>query len=213
MNEQAKRPLRRTIVASAVLLASGVAVLAARGPAMAAEPYAAAAEPETVAPDDAKVARGKYIVNTAGCHDCHTPWTMTEKGPAPDMTRALSGHPETLVMPPPPKPEGPWIGAIGATNTAWAGPWGVSFTANLTPDDDTGLGKWTSRNFLDTIRTGRHLGRGRPILPPMPIPVYNNLTDDDLEAVYLYLRTIPAVKNRVPEPVPPPAATSAANNS
>lgn len=213
MNEQDKRPLGRTIVASAVLVASGVAVFAARGPAMAAEPYAAAAEPETVAPDDAKVARGKYIVDTAGCHDCHTPWTMTEKGPAPDMTRALSGHPETLVMPPPPKPEGPWIGAIGATNTAWAGPWGVSFTANLTPDDDTGLGKWTSRNFLDTIRTGRHLGRGRPILPPMPIPVYNNLTDDDLESVYLYLRTIPAVKNRVPEPVPPPAATGAGSNS
>lgn len=213
MNEQAKRPLRRTIVGSVVLVASGMAFLAARGPVLAAEPQAAAAKPKTATPDDAKVARGRYIVSTAGCHDCHTPWTMTEKGPAPDMTRALSGHPESLVMPPPPKPEGPWIGAIGATNTAWAGPWGVSFTANLTPDDDTGLGKWTLRNFLDTIRTGRHLGRGRPILPPMPIPVYNNLTDDDLEAVYLYLRTIPAVKNKVPEPVPPSAATGAGNNS
>lgn len=198
MNEQAKRPLRRTVIAGVLLVASGMA---------------AAAEPETAAPDDAKVARGKYIVDTAACHDCHTPWMMTETGPAPDMTRALSGHPESLVMPPPPKPEGPWIGAIGVTSTAWAGPWGVSFTANLTPDDDTGLGLWTSRNFLDTIRTGRHLGRGRPILPPMPIPVYNNLTDEDLEAVYLYLRTIPAVRNKVPEPVPPPAATGADNNS
>lgn len=209
MNEQARRSVRRrsTFVASA-LVASGVAILAARGPAVAGEPQADAAKKEAAKPDEARIARGKYIVSTAGCHDCHTPWQMTEKGPAPDMTRALSGHPESLVMPPPPKPEGPWIGAIGATNTAWAGPWGVSFTANLTPDDDTGLGKWTSRNFLDTIRTGRHLGRGRPILPPMPIAVYGNLTDEDLESVYLYLRTIPAVKNKVPEPVPPAAAPS-----
>lgn len=198
MNEQAKRPLRRTMVAGVLLVASGMA---------------AAAGPESATPDDAKVARGKYIVDTAACHDCHTPWMMTEKGPAPDLTRALSGHPESLVMPPPPKPEGPWVGAIGATSTAWAGPWGVSFTANLTPDDDTGLGRWTLRNFVDTIRTGRHLGRGRAILPPMPIPVYNNLTDEDLEAVYLYLRTIPAVKNRVPEPVPPPAASGAGNDA
>ena len=66
-----------------------------------------------------------------------------------------------------------------------------------------------AKNFKHTIRTGRHLGRGRPVLPPMPIPVYNNFTDDDLEAVYAYLRTIPPVRNRVPEPVPAPAAASA----
>ena len=58
-----------------------------------------------------------------------------------------------------------------ATNTAFAGPWGMSFTANLTPDRETGLGKWTARNFIETIRTGRHLGRGREVLPPMPIMV------------------------------------------
>ena len=59
-----------------------------------------------------------------------------------------------------------------ATNTAWSGPWGVSFTANLTPDPETGLGRWTLRNFMDTIRSGRHMGRGRPILPPMPWTAY-----------------------------------------
>jgi hypothetical protein len=214
MNEHASRPLRRTLVAATVLAATTLAALAARGPVVAAEPPAGpAAEPaadaQAAQPDDAKVARGKYIVSTSGCHDCHTPWVMTEQGPAPDMTRALSGHPEAMAMPPPPPLEGPWIGAIGATNTAWAGPWGVSFTANLTPDDETGMGQWTLRNFIDTIRTGRHLGRGRPVLPPMPIPVYNNFTDEDLEAVYLYLRTVPAVKNRVPEPVPPPAPPAA----
>jgi hypothetical protein len=95
-----------------------------------------------------------------------------------------------------------------ATNTAWSGPWGVSFTANLTPDPDTGLGKWTQRNFTETIRTGRHMGRGREILPPMPIPMYKHFTDSDLEAIFTYLGTIPAVKNRVPEPLPPPTSVA-----
>ncbi len=168
----------------------------------------AADSPQAPAVND-PVARGKYIVNTSGCHDCHTPWHMTDKGPAPDMSRALSGHPESFEMPEAPAlPPGPWIVAIGATNTAYAGPWGVSFTANLTPDRETGLGKWTARTFIDTIRTGRHLGRGRQVLPPMPIAVYNNFTDEDLTAIFAYLQTIPAVKNRVPEPRPPAAAVA-----
>jgi mono/diheme cytochrome c family protein len=159
-----------------------------------------------------KVARGKYLVTIAGCNDCHTPWKVGPNGPAPDMTRMLSGHPETLSMPPAPTlPAGPWLVTAAATNTAWSGPWGVSFTANLTPDPETGLGKWTLRNFVDTIRSGRHMGRGRQILPPMPIPMYKHMTDEDLEAVFTYLRTIPAVSNRVPEPLPPAAPSVAAN--
>ncbi|MGZ9030225.1 MAG: diheme cytochrome c-553 [Burkholderiaceae bacterium] len=156
-----------------------------------------------------KVARGKYLVSTSGCHDCHTPWKMGEKGPEPDMTRALSGHPETMALPPPPKADGPWIMSATATNTAWAGPWGISFTANLTPDPETGLGKWTQRNFTETIRTGRHMGRGREVLPPMPIPVYRNFTDADLESIFGYLQSLPAIRNRVPEPLPPTAAVAA----
>jgi hypothetical protein len=66
------------------------------------------------------------------------------------------------------------------------------------------------RNFIDTIRSGRHLGRGRPILPPMPYPMYKNMTDADLEAVYTYLRTIPVVKNRVPEPLAPVVTAASA---
>jgi hypothetical protein len=84
----------------------------------------------------------------------------------------------------------------------------VSFTANLTPDDETGLGRWTQKNFMDTIRTGRHMGRGRPVLPPMPIPVYNHFSDADLAAIYAYLRSVPAVTNRVPEPLPPAQRTA-----
>jgi hypothetical protein len=156
---------------------------------------------------DPQVARGSYLVSTMGCHDCHTPWVVGPEGPHPDMTRALSGHPESLVMPPAPKlPEGPWLWIGAATNTAFHGPWGTSFAANLTPDPETGTGTWTEKDFLATIRTGRHLGVGRPILPPMPIMVYNNATDDDLKAIYAYLKTLPPVKNKVAQPIDPPQA-------
>lgn len=164
----------------------------------------AAARDDGPAREAARVERGKYIVNTAGCIDCHTPLKMGANGPEPDFERNLSGHPASLVMPPAPVlPEGPWVATVGATMTAWSGPWGTSFTANLTPDPETGLGKWTEKEFVDTIRTGRHLGRGREILPPMPWPVYRNLTDEDLAAVFAYLRTIPPIQNRVPAPIPP----------
>jgi mono/diheme cytochrome c family protein len=153
-----------------------------------------------------RVARGQYIVSTAGCHDCHTPWKMGPNGPAPDMTRALSGHPESDKLPPPPKlGQGPWIWTAAGTNTAFAGPWGVSYTANLTPDKLTGLGIWTEETFIKTIRTGRHWGVSRPILPPMPWSVYRNLTDEDLKSVFAYLRTIKPIHNQVPDPLPPPA--------
>ncbi len=155
--------------------------------------------------DEAKIAHGKYLVTTAGCNDCHTPWIVGKNGPEPDMSRMLSGHPEKMIVPPAPKPVGPWIVSSVATNTGFSGPWGVSFTANLTPDKDTGLGKWTYENFKDTIRTGRRKGRGREILPPMPIPMYKHFTDQDLEAIFAYLQSIPPVKNRVPEPLPPAA--------
>jgi len=103
---------------------------------------------------------------------------------------------------------GPWLVTVAATNTAWSGPWGVSYTANLTPDAETGLGKWTLRDFMATLRTGRHMGRGRLILPPMPIPMYKHFTDSDMDAIFTYLRSIPPVQNRVPEPLPPVATTA-----
>ncbi|MBI2214301.1 MAG: c-type cytochrome [Acidobacteria bacterium] len=154
-----------------------------------------------------RVERGKYLVSTMGCNDCHTPLTMGANGPEPDMSRMLTGHPESLVMPPPPSlPEGPWSTVVAATNTAWAGPWGVSFTANLTPDPETGLGNWTEKQFIDTMRTGRHLGIGRPILPPMPYFMIGAAHDDEIKAIFAYLKSLPPVKNKVPQPIEPVAA-------
>jgi hypothetical protein len=135
---------------------------------------------------------------------------MGGNGPEPDLSRMLSGHPQSVdVGAPPQLGDGAWGGAVGKTMTAWAGPWGVSFTANLTPDAETGLGKWTEAQFIQTLRTGRHMGQGRQILPPMPWFNYGKATDGDLKAIFAYLRSIPPVKNKVPEPLPPAAATAA----
>ena len=182
--------------------ASRALALAMMGALGIAGPRAALADDG--AADHSTLERGEYLVTTSGCNDCHTPFKLGPNGPAPDMERMLSGHPQDLEMPDPPElPEGPWAIVAAATNTAWAGPWGVSFTANLTPDKETGLGKWTLRNFIETIRTGRHLGRGRAILPPMPIPMYKHMTDEDLEAIFTYLQSIKPIENEVPEPRPP----------
>ncbi len=162
-----------------------------------------------------RVERGKYLVTVMVCNDCHTPMKMGPKGPEPDMSRMLSGHPEQMKMPPPPNPVGPWIASIAATNTAFAGPWGVSYTTNLTPDKNTGLGIWTEDMFLKAMKTGKHMGTSREIQPPMPWPWFGKATDEDLKAIFAYLQSIPAIANHVPDweppaPVPPPAAKGVA---
>jgi mono/diheme cytochrome c family protein len=150
------------------------------------------------------VQRGEYLVTAMGCNDCHTPWAMGPSGPAPDMTKMLSGHPQDLSVPSPPAlPMETWNWAGFATMTAFAGPWGISYAANLTPDQNTGIGIWDEQMFIKTIRNGRHMAEGRPLQPPMPWPWYAKLTDDDLKAVYAYLRSIPPIENRVPDYQPP----------
>jgi cytochrome c553 len=150
------------------------------------------------------VEHGAYLAKTMLCNDCHTPWKVGPNGPEPDVSRALIGHPEDLKLPPAPQlPEGPWAIVASASMTAWSGAWGTSYTANLTPDKETGLGEWTEEMFIKTMRTGLHQGKGRPVLPPMPWPWIGQLTDSDLKDLFAYLQSLPPVKNRVPAPVDP----------
>lgn len=149
------------------------------------------------------IERGKYLVTAGGCNDCHTPWTMGPQGPSPDMSKMLSGHPATMPITGQAMLQPPWMVAGSMTMTGWSGPWGVSFSANLTPDSATGLGAWSLAIFDSALRTGKHMGGGRPILPPMPWQGLKNLTDDDLASIYQYLHSIPAVSNKVPDPVMP----------
>ena len=156
--------------------------------------------------ESSQVERGAYLVTIGGCNDCHTPLKLGPNGPEPDMRRMLSGHPEDFhVQAPAELPTG-WVWAGTGTNTAFAGPWGVSFAANLTPDLETGFGVFSEESFIKAMRTGKHMGTGRPIMPPMPWPAYSHMTDDDLKAIYAYLQTIPAVRNHVPDAVVAPPA-------
>jgi mono/diheme cytochrome c family protein len=155
------------------------------------------AQTQAAAQED-PVKRGEYLVKIGACNDCHTPLRMGPNGPEPDMSRMLSGHPENIPLTLPELTDPNWMLLGSSTATAYAGPWGLTFAINLTPDD-TGLGVWTEQMFIDAIRTGEHMGAGRPIFPPMPWPAYAQMTDEDLKAMYAYLRTIPPIKNQVPQ--------------
>ena len=162
------------------------------------------AAPGGAAKQSDAVARGQYLVAIMSCNDCHTPMKMGAKGPEPDMARMLSGHPAEMKLPPPPAPSGPWGWFGTLTNTAFAGPWGVTYSANLTPDRNTGLGIWTEEMFVKAMRTGKHMGTSRPILPPMPVDWIGKATDGDLKAIFAYLKSVPAIANRVPDVQEPP---------
>jgi hypothetical protein len=169
-------------------------------PAAAAKATPAAAAKAT----PAQVKRGEYLVTIAACHDCHTPMKMTPNGLAPDFSRALSGHPPDAAEP---------AGTAGKTDLMLSGsdltsfrmPWGILYSRNLTPDK-SGIGDWTEAQFIKTLRTGRHQGEGRALMPPMPWPNAAAMTDEDLKAVFAYLRSIKPISNTVPEPKVPPAA-------
>jgi hypothetical protein len=146
--------------------------------------------------------RGKYLVTVAGCNDCHTPKVMTDHGPQLDTTRILSGHPMNEQLPPFVKADG-WL-MFGMGLTSYVGPWGVSFSANLTPHE-TGLGNWTLDQFKIAFRQGKSKGivNNRTLLPPMPWEMFQHITDEDVNAIFTYLQSIPPVNNAVPAPIPP----------
>jgi hypothetical protein len=183
--------MKRIIWGTAITAAAMLSIAAFRG-ISATDPAAEAT---------ARVQRGQYLVAAIGCEDCHTPKKMGVNGPEPDLSRMLSGHPEGTRLPAPPAGSGPWAATATWDLTAWSGPWGVSYAMNITPDENTGIGIWTEDMFVSALRTGRHMGVSRPILPPMPWQAFRNLADDDLKAIYSYLRTITPVHNRVPEPM------------
>ena len=143
------------------------------------------------APAQSRVERGKYMVTVGGCNDCHTPKKLGPNGPEPDMSKELSGNPSTEKLAAVPvgliAPD-KYLTVVNNHLGAWVGPWGVSFAMNLTPDKSTGLGSWTEEMFVNALRTGKHQGTGRPILPPMQWNWYRNMTDEDLKSIFAYLQ-------------------------
>ena len=153
---------------------------------------------------DSLISRGRYLVTVMVCNDCHSPKKMGPMGPEIDTARMLSGHPSgNPVAKADPKLTDSWI-LFNQDLTAFVGPWGTSFAANLT-SDETGIGNWTEAQFFKAIREGKYKGMDntRPLLPPMPWQMYTNASDEDLRAIFAYLKSTPPVENRVPAPVPP----------
>ena len=149
-----------------------------------------------------QVARGQYLVTLSGCNDCHSPKKMGPNGPEPDPDRLLSGHPQDEPLAHVDTADlHSWV-LFSPGLTAAVGPWGVSYAANLT-SDDTGIGLWTEAQFIKCIREGKYKGLegSRPLLPPMPWPSFAQMTDEDLKAVFAYLKSTKPVRNIVPVPV------------
>jgi mono/diheme cytochrome c family protein len=124
-----------------------------------------------------QVARGKYLVTIASCTDCHTPGHFFGK---PDMARFLGGSEVGFEIP-------------GL---------GVFHGPNLTPDPDTGLGKWSAEQIVTALQTGARPD-GRMLAPIMPWHAYANLTKEDVNAIVAFLKSLPLVKNKVPGPFGP----------
>jgi len=150
---------------------SGVVLAAAAIATIAAAAYAVWSG---VGAQEAQLARGKYLVQLAGCTDCHTPGHLLGK---PDMTRFLGGSDVGLEVP-------------GQ---------GIFVAPNLTPDNETGLGSWTKDQMVTAIQTGVRPD-GRVLAPMMPWRAYAGLTKLDVEAVVEYLRTLPPISHKVPGP-------------
>lgn len=151
------------------------------------------------------IERGHYLVTTMGCNDCHSPKRMGPKGPEIIPELLLSGYPaDRPIVKFDSKLIKEGFAMLYPDLTGAAGPWGVSFAGNLTPDE-TGIGNWTEEQFKKALTQGKFKGidEGRTLLPPMPWQNFVNLKDEDTHAMFLYLKSLKPVKNLVPAPVTP----------
>ena len=124
--------------------------------------------------------RGKYLMNSiVACGNCHTPQT----------------------------PQGPVSGKELAGGTRFEEGFGVAYAPNITPDAETGIGKWSDADLIKAIRDGKRPD-GTTIGPPMPIALYRDISDADAQAIVAYIRATPPVVNKVAKseykmPLPP----------
>lgn len=161
-------------------------------------------EYEKVVKLENQIKRGKELVTITGCNDCHSPKKMTNRGPVPDPDRLLSGHNSNEVLASYNSDTSRNYVLFNRNNTAAIGPWGTSFAANLTPDV-TGIESWSEEQFSIAMRQGKYKGikSSRQLLPPMPWQAYSQMSDNDIKAIFAYLKSIKPVKNIVPQVVAP----------
>lgn len=153
--------------------------------------------------NDSMIKRGAYLVNIAGCGDCHSPKVMTAMGPVPDTTKLFSGHraeSESNEISTDAFSKG-WV-LFNGENTSLATPGFISYAANIT-SDSTGIGLWSFQQFKTAITKGKWKGleNSRDLLPPMPWMNYKEMSEEDLQAIFAYLQSTKPIKNVVPPPV------------
>ncbi|MGI9535266.1 MAG: diheme cytochrome c-553 [Thermodesulfobacteriota bacterium] len=148
---------------------------------------------------------GEALVMEGRCNFCHTPAIVSKEDKVLDSSNILSGHPSEYKLPEIPNvPIGSqqWLEFVAnLDSTVWAGENFVVFSANITPDNKTGIGKWTEEMFINSIRTGKHPGWKKDLKKPMPWLEYSRLTNEQLSAIFAYLMSIKPVSNKVPEPI------------
>ena len=158
---------------------------------------------------ESQVKWGAHLVTIGGCNDCHTPKKMGPNGPEDDMSLMLSGHPAQQPPPAFDVQEAAKKGLILTQSfTAWMGPWGITYAANLT-SDSTGIGMWTEAQFVKALKEKKWMGldNTRPLMPPMSMMPATKMTGDEMKAIFAYLKTTPPLKNVQPTALllPPPA--------
>ncbi len=146
------------------------------------------------------VQKGEYLINLGGCHDCHSPKENGPQGSQLIKTLLLSGYPSDrpVMQGDPEVLKQGWILFVPDLTSA-SGPWGVSFSANLT-SDQTGIGNWTEENFMRALKEGKFKGlaNSRTLLPPMPWQNFATVKDEDIRAIFAFLKSTQPVNNVVP---------------
>ncbi|MGH7725394.1 MAG: c-type cytochrome [Candidatus Eiseniibacteriota bacterium] len=193
------RPRRAAVALFLLAFVAGAVALSCATPQKPAEQHttaavstadAAPAAAQTLGSGSDPVARGRFLVEVLGCGDCHSP-RLPEGRLDPDFI--MAGHKEKDPYP-------SWNDSlftkgfgmlVSTSGTAFAGPWGVTFARNLTPDKTTGIGGWNEEAFMNVLREGT-------LKPPMPSTAYGKLPDEDLKAMFAYLQSLKPVKNQVP---------------
>jgi cytochrome c553 len=189
-----------TIMAAAIIVIAGATIAVSCNSNAEAK---TAAEFNTANFTPQQIKHGEYLVSIMGCDDCHSPKVFGPKGPEVDMSRRLSGHPSEINIPAADTNQlKSWM-LFAHDLTAYVGPWGTSFSANLT-SDATGIGNWKFEQFKKAIREGVYKGLdgNRPLMPPMPWQQYKNVSDEDLRDIFAFLKSTKPVKNLVPAYIP-----------
>lgn len=168
---------------------------------------ASEAKPAIAAEDLVK--RGEYLVTIMGCDDCHSPKRMGPQGPELVPGKRFSGFPGDFKTPPLDSnaTKNGWV-SLWADLTSAVGPWGQTYAANIT-SDSTGIGTWTEAQFKKAFTEGKYKGldNARPLMPPMPWQNFRNMKDEDVKAIFAFLKSTQPVNNVVPAGRfnPPPA--------